>query len=577
MVKFFIPAIKAYPRVVSASIKSRWMSLLFLLPLLVYFIVRMFETEITYFIIPYFPVEEDKSFGFYKDFVRLCSNEMLWLSLFLIMAWTAYIYFPVADAFRRVENHVLRHAALYPTVVIGVTFLGSVLIAFVILQGFANSADEYVYLYQAETMGQGRLWNEAHPLEEFFLFSHIPQKDGISIGRFPPGWPLLLTLPFLVGVSPIWLNPLVAAAALFLFYSFATRYYGQRVAWWSLLAVACTSFFLFNAASFFSHAACLLMVTGFIYCLYLYLEKGRMSYVLAAGVCLGMTMITRYYNAVLLMIPVLVFLFHKQGWKSIRPLVLIGAGTVPFMAFLFWYDYSVTGNGFLPVTVWTDPREGLGFGVRGYTPLEGIEHFVRRFFLFLYWSSPALLLLYAIFLFQKVRNKTQRFLHPEDYYLIMLVIGYYFYYHIGGNQYGPRFWFEGTPFLTLFVVKKVADSKARWTWALFAAGLVYGIVKMPYIIERESRVVAERVDLYTAVEKAAISNAVVIVSTHTGIIRPMGQMDLTRNGLDYNNSVIYAHDLNARNRELLNFYPERNFYKYVKDPEAVEGKLIKLR
>ena len=67
----------------------------------------------------------------------------------------------------------------------------------------------------------------------------------------------------------------------------------------------------------------------------------------------------------------------------------------------------------------------------------------------------------------------------------------------------------------MFVVKKVVDSKKQWAWALFAAGLVYGIVKMPFIIGREDRIVDERVDIYTAVEEAGISNAVVIVSNHT--------------------------------------------------------------
>ena len=577
MVKFFFPAIKSYPAAVSSSIRSKWIPLVFLLPLLLYILLRAFETELTQMVIPLFPAEEDKSFGFYRDFVRLCLNEMLWLSFFMLMAWTAYVHLPVADLFQKIEDHVLQRISLYPTLVIVSTFVASVLIAQYTLDGFANSGDEYVYLYQAETMSEGKLWNDVHPLDEFFMFSHIPQKDGISIGRFPPGWPLLLTLPFLLGVSPIWLNPMIAAAALILFFNFASRYYGPRVAWWSLVSVAFTSFFVFNAASFFSHAACLLMVTGFIYSLYLYLEKGRASYALLAGACLGMIMITRYYNAVLLMIPVLVFLLYRHGWKSIKVLVLMGLGSVPFVVFLLWYDYTVTGNPLLPVTVWADPREGLGFGIRGYTPLQGIEHFLRRLFLFLYWSSPALLLLYAIFLFQKVRSKSQRFLHPEDYYLLMLVVGYYFYYHIGGNQYGPRFWFEGTPFLTLFVVKKVVDAKARWAWALFAAGLVYAIIKMPYIIEREDRVVDERVDIYTAVEKAGINNAVVIVSAHTGIIRPMGQMDLTRNGLDYNNSVIYALDLKEKNDQLMDFYRDRSFYRYERDPERVEGRLIKLR
>ena len=576
MVKFFFPALKSYPRTLSTSIKSRWIPALFLIPLVVYFIFRIYENELTELIIPLFPVEDDKSFGFYQDFLRLCFNEMLWVSFFLLSAWSIYVYGPGPDSFRGVESRVIDRSLLSAILIISITFIGTILIAYLALHGFANSGDEYVYLYQAKTLSEGKLWNEAHPLPDFFLYSHISQQEAISVGRFPPGWPLLLSLPYALNLPPIWLNPVIAAVTLWLFYSFGSRYYGHRVALWASIALAFTSFYLFNSASYFSHNACLLMVIGFIYCLYLRLEKGFSSYALLAGGCLGMIVITRYYNAVLLVIPVLIYLFYQYRWKSIPTLIIMCIGSLPFLIFLFWYNYTITGNGFMPVTVWADEREGLGFGVRGYTPIDGIEHFVRRVFLFLYWSSPALLFLYFIFLFKKVRNKVQRFFHPEDYYLLMLIIGYYFYYHIGGNQYGPRFWFEGTPFVTLFVVKKVFDTKARWAWALFAAGLIYGIVKMPYIIEREHRVVEERIDIYEKVREANLTNAVVFVSSHTGIIRPMGQMDLTRNKLDYNASVIYAHDLGERNKELQELYPERELYKYVRDPDDVEGKLIPL-
>ena len=577
MTKFLFPALKPYPDRIISSIRSPRVLLFFLIPLGAYLIARIYENEFTSLLIPLFPVEDDKSFGFYKDFVRLSFNEMLWLSFFLFLAWATYVYGRGPDSLQSVDSRVVNRAAFFAGVVICLSFVGAVLIASWALHGFANSGDEYVYLYQAQTLSEGRLWNESHPLSHFFHYSHIPQKDGISVGRFPPGWPLLLSLPFLLNIPPLWLNPFIASITLWIFYSFGSRYYGHRVALWALISLAFTSFYLFNSASYFSHNACLLMVLGFIYSLYLRLEKGSVSYALLAGICLGAMVITRYYNAVLIVIPVLIYLFYQYRWKCIPTLLLVGVGSLPFLIFLLWYNYSITGNILQPVTVWADNREGLGFGVRGYTPIEGIEHFIRRVFLFLYWSSPALLLLYFIFLFKKVRSQVQRFFHPEDYYLLMLIIGYYFYYHIGGNQYGPRFWFEGTPFLTLFVVKKIFDTKARWAWALFAAGLVYGIVKMPYIVDREHRVIEERLDIYTKVRESNISNAVVLVTSHTGIIRPMGQLDLTRNGMDYNSSVIYAHDLGERNQELMKFYPDRTFFRYVRDPEIVEGKLIQIK
>lgn len=574
--KPLLTALRLYPES-TLRLKAKWILILFLIPPVLYIILRSFETELTHFIIPYFPEEPDKSVAFYRDFVRLCLNEMLWWSLFLLLSLILFVYVPVADIFVRINDRIKGRSAGYAMVIIWLSLVGFLAIAYFTLKAFPNSGDEYVYVYQAETLSQGKLWNEAHPLDDFFLYSHIAQKDGISVGRFPPGWPLVLSVPFVLGFPAFIVNPVLAALSLFLFFHFTRKYYGPEIAIWALISLAFTSFFIFNSASFFSHTACLLFVLGFIYCLYLHLDNRSVAYALLAGAFLGFTVITRYLNAVLIFLPVLVFLFYRYKWKSIYTLFLIGLGAIPFVVFLFWYNYKITGDGFLPVTVWADPREALGFGVRGHTPALGIEHFIRRVILFLYWCSPALLLLYFIFLFKKIRSRAERFLHPEDYFVLMMILGYFLYYHIGGNQYGPRFWFEGLPFLVLLVVKKVFDSRSKLTMALLLAGLIYGIVKIPYITQREHQVVYERTDLYKLVEKEKISNAVVLISSHTGVIRPMGILDLPRNGTDYKGNVIYAIDLGAENKKIMEFYPDRVFYKYTKDLESVGGQLVRVK
>jgi hypothetical protein len=53
--------------------------------------------------------------------------------------------------------------------------------------------------------------------------------------------------------------------------------------------------------------------------------------------------------------------------------------------------------------------------------------------------------------------------------------------------------------------------------------------------------------------------------------------DLTRNDVAYENSVIYALDLKAQDSVLMQYYPGRSFYKYVRDKEQVRGTLVKLR
>jgi hypothetical protein len=157
------------------------------------------------------------------------------------------------------------------------------------------------------------------------------------------------------------------------------------------------------------------------------------------------------------------------------------------------------------------------------------------------------------------------------------VVGYFFYYEIGGNQYGPRFFFEALPFLVLFVVRQVWNSKEKWATALLCAGMLYMVVKIPFIADREHRVIVERKDVYRLVGEQSIINAVVFLSSHTGIMRPMPTGDLTRNDVRYQNDVLYVRDIPASNQELMDYYPGRTFYKYVRKPEEVKGALVRMK
>ncbi|HEY9488739.1 MAG TPA: hypothetical protein VIQ51_10415, partial [Chryseosolibacter sp.] len=256
--------------------------------------------------------------------------------------------------------------------------------------------------------------------------------------------------------------------------------------------------------------------------------------------------------------------------------IAMGIGSVPCMAYLFWYNYSITGDAFTPVTVWAYPDERLGF-VRGHTVLKGIEHVIRRILMFIYWCSPGLLILYLIFLWRKIKSPIERFIQPEDYIFITLVIGYFFYYQIGGNQYGPRFYFEGFPFLVLFVVSKVLKNREKWTTALLLASVLYPVVRIPFISQREAVIIDERQDMYDLVKEQRIHSAVVFVVDPTSQKRPMPADDLTRNDPMFTNDVLYVLELPGINDQLMRYYRDRSFYKYIRDSKDAEGRLIRIR
>jgi hypothetical protein len=156
------------------------------------------------------------------------------------------------------------------------------------------------------------------------------------------------------------------------------------------------------------------------------------------------------------------------------------------------------------------------------------------------------------------------------------MIGYFFYYQIGGNQYGPRFFLEAFPFVILFVVQGIFRSRSRGFQALFAAGLIFAVIKFPFIAERETRIVDERQDLYDLVTKSNVSNAVVLVTSSTSPLRPMPIGDLTRNESHFKSDVIYA-QVSTDSTQLLNTYKDRSIYRYVRDLDDPHGKLIRIR
>ncbi|HEY0656327.1 MAG TPA: glycosyltransferase family 39 protein [Chryseosolibacter sp.] len=565
-----------YDNAVRKSIKWRWFPILIITLILGYIVLRIAEPQILSFLMAALPVEPDKSTRFYLDFLRLLFNEILWLAGFLGIAWLFVVYDPFSSTVRAVERGALRSIRLAAAGIIAISFFTSIFVGYNTLETFANSSDEYAYLFQASTMAKGKLWESSHQLPDFFYFNHIANKDGIAVSRFPPGWPLILSTAYWLGVNPILVNPLLGAILLIVFFSFVNRFYSPRIAFWSLLVLALTSFFIFNSASYFSHVSCALFALLFVYGSHLYFERPKPEYLVLAGFFLAMVVITRYFTAILIFLPFFFVYIRNCKVGCIKAFFWLGVGALPCLGFLFWYNYSITGNALLPVTMWAYADESLGF-VRGHTVAKGLEHVVRWLGMFLYWCSPAVLVLYFIALIDKVKDREARWAHPEDYLFFVLICGYFFYYQIGGNQYGPRFLFEALPFMVLLVVSKVLALNKKWITGLLVAGILFAIVKLPFIAWREHQVIEERKDVYSLVQQRDIRNAVVIVSSYTSVMRPMPTGDLTRNDVYYLNDVLYALDLNQRNQELMDYYPDRQFYRYVREVNDPHGKLIRVR
>ena len=453
-------------------------------------------------------------------------------------------------------------------------------VAVYVLQQFPNSGDEYCYLYQAETFARGRVANTPHPLQEFFGFYHVRQVENRLFSVFPPGWPAVLSAALALRL-PTWLvNPLLGTVLLWLTWLVGRRVADERVAVVAAGIVALSPFFVFNSASFFAHTFCGVLVLAYAYAGLRALDEGHAAWAAAAGAVLGAAFLTRNYTAVWCAVPFGLALLRRgrSGWGL---LAACAAAGVPFLLLSLWYNHATMGSLVAPA-MGGEFEEYAGAWFPRASFVRGLKIMGEHLVDFVRWTPPALIGLYAWGWRGSWAPRATRF---TDYIFPALVLAYFLYVDRGGNQYGPRYYFEAFPFVVLAVTARVmqhrryADKSAgeRWTFYLLAVSVAACLPMLAWHARSEARVVAERREPYRLVAEQRIDRAIVFVASRAGWTRPMRERDLTRNDPDFADPVLYVHDRGPENDRVMAVYPERSYWRYRFDRRTRQGSLEPLR
>ncbi len=317
------------------------------------------------------------------------------------------------------------------------------------LHVFPNSGDEYDYLFEAATFRAGRLWNPLPPVDYVFSVFHIAEKDEKWVSLFFPGWPLILA-----GVTSLHLPSFVAAPALalLLILVFSRLTYllvGPAAALLGAALLTCCPFFLLNGASYFSHVPTALFAILFVLCGVRFLRTGSYLWALLTGVALGAVGVIRPYTVFSLLVPYTVELLMMGRRRHYLRIPLVIVGGMPFLAGLLLYDDAVTGTPLLTAESWALPQLHLGLHPMDEdgTPLSLMttsRNALRELFELAQWTSPLLCLLYLIAGLWKCYRLQIAF---YDFIFPILVLSYLFFPNLGGNRYGPRYYFDAYPFL----------------------------------------------------------------------------------------------------------------------------------
>ncbi len=328
-----------------------------------------------------------------------------------------------------------------------------------IFEAVPHIEDEMAYVWQAQVMARGQLTLPSPPQEKAFLVPFVVDYHGQRFGKYPPGWPAMLSLGVRLG-GRAWVNPLLAGLSLWLIYRLGQRLFGDVIAFLSLGLTLSSPFFWMNSGSLLSHPFGLFLTLAFGVAWWEVFQGGVKQRnlppilpLLVGGVSLGLLALTRPLTAVGVALP---FVFHALGlfwrgdrqsrWRLIAFALLAGGVT----ALLFLWQYVVSGDPFLnPYTLWWQ-YDKVGFGP-GYGRAEGGHNLHQAWINLKYsllfgrhdlfgWGQYSWVLL--PFGLVAVLWKRRWAALPALLVLPSLLFVYLFYW-IGSALFGPRYYFEG--------------------------------------------------------------------------------------------------------------------------------------
>jgi hypothetical protein len=488
------------------------------------------------------------------------SDPAAWVLLLAFAGLAAWLGRPGAEGLLAgLQAPIARHGHRGLALVVLVAFGLYLAIARLVLDAFPNSGDEIAYVLQAQTYAQGRPWADPPAASAALDLTRFFDVRGHWLSQYPPGWALVLAPAAALG-APLWIvDPAIGALALAVFYALARRHVSREVAGLSVLALGFSAFYALNAASYFNHVFTLLCALAFALFGERFLDRGRAPDALLAGLCIGVLGFTRTQTAVPF---VLAFLFMLAAKPDRRlGVVWFGLGGLPLLGALLAYNAATTGHPLTP------PQNVLGEEPLGRPGVAALVMSLKRIVRLHAWTSPILLYGAAAAFLVLARRRA---LGLSDWIMPLTVAMFLAYAGDGGNQYGPRYYFEAWPFAILTLAKVAAglltspDPRIRqWTASAAVAVLAFQIAYLPPRLEREHRVVAERQAVFRAVQAAGLTRAIVIIDGPVGKVRSMDPGDLVRNGLDVGaRGVIYAHAAPGGDAELIRAYPRRTLYAY---------------
>jgi hypothetical protein len=459
----------------------------------------------------------------------------------------------------------------FPCAILALNFALTLVTEFAVFRNVPHSGDEYAYYVSAELFSRGKLSVPSPPLREFFDVDHV-LNDGKFTGKYPPGWPVLLAVGAFFRV-PWLVNPVLGTLTLGLLHHLARKHFSPKVARISLIAAAANPYFVFTSASYFSHSACLLASTAFLYfVLECRARPDDGKAFLGLGLSAGAALTIRPFTAAALILPGACFLIVQAFRSSPRAQWFRGlaVAAVPFavcLALFLAYNKAQTGDAFLQPFEQYDrsDRPRLPSGAEEWGGRLG-THFLDRLWELNRWLPLSVVFLVLAWGLPEVRGSANLWICQASFWALLVAYGWY--WGTGVVQYGPRYLYEALG-AVLILCGVVVSSFGRWG-GLVALGMLLLNVSM-FVAEAQvaSRHSAEILEVHDLAKEMRLTQSIVFAQKRT--IAPL--WGAPGSVIDFSADILIVKDRGVENRLLLERHPGRKGFLYGSDSGG-RGRLV---
>lgn len=318
--------------------------------------------------------------------------------------------------------------------------------------------DEMAFVWQARVIAEsGSLVTPTPVCPECFLVPFVVDHNGLRFGKYPPGWPVVLSFGEMLDAREL-VNPLFAGLSAWLIYRLGGRLFTPPVGLLAAFLSVLSPFFLINAGSLLSHSWSLFLTLGFTLAWLDLTGAGplrvpRWMALATAALCLSALALTRPLTAVGVALPFgahALFLLARSSRAMRLSLIVFGLLTGVLSAMYFLWQYRVTGDSLLnPYTLWW-PYDKIGFGPGvGVNPLGHSltkalfqTHFSLNVGSHDLFGWPYLSYLFLPFGLWAGRRKLGVWLAAGS---ALGLVAAYMLYWTPAWVYGPRYYYEGLP------------------------------------------------------------------------------------------------------------------------------------